>query len=238
MACGTLSALLASVAHAQTVRLYYESRVPFMVRQNDELHGSEGAPATEAFRKAGIAFTLTEAPVARQVAAIASNLEPACAIGLYKTAEREKIGKYTSPIFLSQTQDIVLRSDSEKMRNMDSLAKLLGDSSMRVVLRNGYSYGANMDALLENASASIMRPPQNSEGRMRLVLEGMADAAMFTADEAEYLIQTLGIEGKPLVIRHFNDSPPGQARYLLCSKLVDDELIRKLNDAIARRAIK
>ena len=80
---GTMS----SIALAGPITLYYENRLPFMFVQNGELSGSEGKVAVDAFAAAGIEFTLSEAPVSRQVVMVSNNLEPACAIGLYWTAE-------------------------------------------------------------------------------------------------------------------------------------------------------
>lgn len=231
--CAVLS--IASNASADPLTLYHESRVPFMIVQNGELIGSEGKPAVDAFRAAGIDFTLSEAPVARQVVMVGSNLKPSCAVGLYWTAERAKSGKYTLPIFRSLPQDIVMRSDNSKMQSVNTMAALLADPSISLVLRNGYSYGANVDALLEKANARIKRPSEDSNGRIRLVLAGLVDATLFTPEEAEYQIKQFGVEGKALVVRHFIDSPEGEPRHLYCSKSVDDAIINKLNDVLRKR---
>jgi len=206
-----------------------------MIVQNGELTGSEGRPAAEAFKAAGIDFALSEAPVARQVALIGSNQEPSCAVGLYWTTERAKSGKYTLPIFHSLPQDIVTRLDNPKMQSVNSMSALLADSSLRLALRNGYSYGANVDAMLQGANARILRPAEDSRGRIRLVLEGMADATLFTPEEANYQIKQFGADGKALVVRHFSDSPMGEPRHLYCSKSVDDAVIKKLNDVLSKR---
>jgi polar amino acid transport system substrate-binding protein len=226
---------MSSNASANPLTLYYESRVPFMNVQNGELAGSEGQPAADAFKAAGISYTLSEAPVARQVALVGGNLEPSCAVGLYWTAERAKLGKYTLPIFRSLAQDIVTRGDNPKMQSLNSMAALLADPALRLVLRNGYSYGASLDALLQTANAHILRPSEDSHGRIKLVLEGMADATLFTAEEANYQIKQFGADGKPLVVRHFSDSPMGEPRHLYCSKSVDDAIIKKLNDVLSKR---
>jgi polar amino acid transport system substrate-binding protein len=221
-------------AFAEPLTLYYESRVPFMMVQNGELTGSEGRPAADAFKAAGIDFTLSEAPVVRQVALVGSNDTPSCAVGLYWTAERAKSGKYTLPIFRSLTQDIVMREDNQKMQGINTMAALLADPSLRLALRNGYSYGATVDAMLQKANAHIQRPSEDSHGRIKLVLAGMADATLFTPEEADYQIKQFGTEGRALVVKHFSDSPMGEPRHLYCSKSVDDAIIKKLNDVISK----
>jgi polar amino acid transport system substrate-binding protein len=231
--CAAMS--ISSNASAGPLTLYYESRAPFMIVQNGELTGSEGLPAAAAFKAAGIDFTLSEAPVVRQVALVGSNQEPACAVGLYWTAERANSGKYTLPIFRSLPQDIVMRDDNPKMQPINTMAALLAEPSLKLVLRNGYSYGATVDAMLQGANASILRPSEDSHGRIKLVLAGMADATLFTPEEADYQIKQFGAEGKALVVRHFSDSPMAEPRHLYCSKSVDDAIIRKLNDVLSKR---
>ncbi|MFZ6691867.1 hypothetical protein [Undibacterium sp. SXout20W] len=231
--CGLFFALPnSSNASADSVKLYYENRAPFMQVLNGELFGSEGLPASTALKAAGIPFTLSEAPVARQLFAIYNNTEPACAIGLYWTSEREKAGKYTQAIALSSPQSAVVRVDNPKTNRIESLAELLGNQSLTLILRNVYSYGDNVDAMLKKANAHILRPAESSYGRVKLVLIGSVDAALFSHDEAEYQIKQFGEQGKKLVIKRFRDVPEGKPRYLYCSKMVDDETIKKINDAL------
>ncbi len=220
---------------AGSLTLYYEDRLPFMFVQNGELSGSEGRTAADALTAAGIEFVLSEAPVARQVVMISNNLEPACAVGLYWTAERAKTGKYTLPIFRSLPQDTIVRVDNPKMQSVNSMSALLADPALTLILRNGYSYGANVDGLLQKAKARITRPSEDSHGRVRLVLEGVVDAALFTPDEAEYQIRQFGADGRELVVKHFSDSPMGEPRHLYCSMSVDDTVISRLNEVLKKR---
>ena len=226
---------LALSAAAEPVTLFYENRAPFMVVQNGELVGTEGKTAADTFKAAGVAFTLSEAPGARQIEMVGKNLSPSCAIGLYWTAERARVGKYTLPIYRSQSQDLVMRTDNPKFQSIDSMRFLLADPEVSLALRNGYSYGSNMDALLSHAKARLKRPPEDSRGRIKMVLEGMADGALFTHDEAAYQIGQFGADGKVLAIRHFSDTPPGVPSYLYCSNSVDDELIGRLNKVLKKR---
>jgi len=227
--------LRALTAAADPVTLYYENRPPFMVVESGQLGGTEGRVASDTFKAAGIEFKLSEAPVARQVEMVGNNLEPSCAVGLYWTPARANLGKYSSPIFMSLVQDVVIRADNPKMQLINSMAELLATPSISLVLRNGYSYGPKVDALLERAQARLKRPPENSHGRIKMVLEGMADAALFTPDEAGLQISQFGAEGKALTVRHFADTPPGEPRHLYCSKSVDDVTMSRLNAVLKNR---
>jgi len=206
-----------------------------MMVKNGILIGSEGSTAAYVFWAAGIDYTLSEAPVARQLEMIAKDQAPSCAVGYYWTADRARSGKYTLPIFRSQPQDLVIRADNPKVQSYHSLVALLADPSVNLVLRNGNSYGPSVDALLLRAKARIKRPPENSHGRLKMVLAGMEDGTLFTREEAELQIQQFGDEGKALQVKHFSDTPPGEPSYLYCSNSVGDALINKVNEALKKR---
>jgi len=218
--------------YAESLTVYYETRPPFMFLENNELKGSFGAQATAAFKNAGIAFTLSEAPVARQQLIISSNKEPACAVGFYWTSTRAKSGKYTLAIAHGSPQGIIFRDDNPKLASTNSIASLFSNPDISIVLRNGYSYGETLDNMLQKAKAQILRPPEDSHGRVKLVFRGIVDAALFAPDEAEYQIKQFNAQPNTLKFRQFYDSPEGKLRYIYCSKMVDDQIIAKVNQAI------
>ena len=56
---------------------------------------------------------------------------------------------------------------------------------------------------------------------------------MFAAEEeATYLMEQAGVPANALKLVHFADVPPGERRYLLCSKATPDEVIERLNKVI------
>ncbi|MFO1338760.1 MAG: transporter substrate-binding domain-containing protein [Burkholderiaceae bacterium] len=52
-------------------------------------------------------------------------------------------------------------------------------------------------------------------------------------EEASYLLDQAAAPQPPLKIIHFSDLPPGERRHILCSKATPDEVIERLNKAIA-----
>lgn len=228
LALGGIQAVGASLV------LYYEERPPLMSREQDVLVGIEGAPATAALRRAGLSVELREAPVARQVSQVAGIAEPACALGLYRTPERERLGKYSRrPIYVSPPQGVLTRADSPLLAGVNSFAGLMASPGFTLVLRNGYSYGAGMDRVLAGARSKIIRSPDSSASRARMVLRGLADGSLFTAEEAATLIEQLGAEGTALSLRIFPDTPPGEGRYFFCSRSVPDSTMEALDNALA-----
>lgn len=223
-----------ATALAEPITLFYENRAPFTYIQAGELLGVEGKSAADAFKAAGYEFTLSEAPGARQIEWIGRNIDPSCAVGIYRTAEREKLGKFTLPIYTKQSKILVVRADNRKINSFRSWSEVLENPLVSVVMRNGYSYGEKLDAMLARAKARVKRLPAESRERVRLILEGTTDGAIFTPIEAEYQIKQFGDEGKALIMMRFPDSPPPEPSYIYCSKSVDDKILDKLNEYIKK----
>lgn len=227
-----LAACAAARADAADLVLYYEERPPLMSRQDQQLTGLQGGPAMAVLQRAGLAVELREAPVARQVAMITRNTEPACALGLYRTAEREKIGKYSRlPVYRSPPQSLMIRKDG-RLSDVHRFATLVQTPAVSLVLRLGYSYGAETDKALAEGRARIVRSSDHSMARARLVLLGMADATLFTEEEGEALIKQLGEAGAALELRRLADAPPGEGRFFFCSKSVPDRQLRAIDEAM------
>jgi polar amino acid transport system substrate-binding protein len=228
-----LAAGPAARAGAADLVLYYEERPPLMSRQGNQLTGVQGAPAMAVLQRAGITAELREAPVARQVAHIMRDAEPACALGLYRTAEREKLGKYSKqPIYSSPPQSLMIRRDG-RLKDIHRFAAVVQSPAVTLLLRDGYSYGAETDMALAGSRAKIIRSSDHGLARVRLVLLGVADATLFTEEEGEALVKQLGDAGAALELRRLPDAPPGEGRYFFCSKALPERQLRAIDDAMA-----
>lgn len=230
-----LLAACAARAGAADLVLYYEERPPLMSRQDNQLAGVQGAPAMAILQRAGLTAELREAPVARQVAMITRNNEPACALGLYRTAEREKLGRYSRlPVYSSPPQSLMIRRDG-RLRDVHRFAAVIESPTVTLALRVGYSYGAETDKVLAESRAKLIRSSDHSLARARLVLLGVADAALFTDEEGEALIKQMGEAGAALELRRLPDAPPGEGRYFFCSKALPDRQLKAIDEAMAVR---
>lgn len=230
-----LAACAAARAEAADLVLYYEDRPPLVSRQDGQLTGILGVPAMAVLRRAGLTAELREAPLARQLAVISRNDEPVCALGLYRTAEREKLGKYSKlPIYSSPPQSLMIRKDG-RLKDVHGFAAAVQLPGVKLALRHGYSYGAGTDKVLADSSARIIRSSDHSLARARLVLLGVADATLFTEEEGEALIKQLGEPGAKLELRRLPDAPPGEGRYFFCNKALPDSQLRAIDDAMATR---
>jgi len=65
----------------------------------------------------------------------------------------------------------------------------------------------------------------------RILLE-RADYLFISPEEAGHLIDLAGFERVDFKFVVFSDMPPGGKRYILCSQMVEDDIINRLNRAI------
>ncbi|MFC4159654.1 hypothetical protein [Chitinimonas lacunae] len=212
--------------------VYYEIRPPYTDMRDGKLEGLLGPPAIGALQRAGIDYVLREAPYNRHMALIGRNLEPACAIGRFKTAEREALGKFSEPIYRDQPFVVLVRHGNPRLHGLRRFDKILADDRLVVAVRENYSYGAYADGLLPRAAARVLRSPASHADMARMVLHQMADLMMVTADEADSIRRSLGSIGEGLSIWQLEDMRYGELRYFYCARQVDDALLRRLNTHI------
>jgi len=79
----------------------------------------------------------------------------------------------------------------------------------------------------------VVRTTQDVGGMVRMLLGRRFDYILAAPEEFESLADRLGIAGEDIAAIEMTDIPPGNARYLMCSKDVTDEIIGKFNTALA-----
>lgn len=227
--------LLSAVGVAQceeVILLSYYERAPYAVRQaNGDVTGLTADPAAAAFQKAGIRFQWQAIPARRQQVHIerANTLE--CGVGWYKTADRASVGKFTEPIYRDKPTVAVARLNFNPPEK--SLAAMAANPSVRILMKNGLTYGRNVPGIMATAKAHVQVVTGDQSALARMVAADRADFVLSPYEEASTLMASVGQEGQRLKILHFDDVVAGDTRHLWCSKQVSDVTIARLNQAIA-----
>lgn len=230
--CGAGAGLGLGTSAAETIDLYYFDRPPYMMKRpgSDELVGLTATPAAQAFRAAGIGFRWVEMPSARQLVTLRQTKAPACAVGWFRNAEREQQFKFTRAIY--RDRPTVALARAEFMRPAPTLAESLRAPGLTVLVKAGFSYGAQIDALLAQLQPERVVTSADSVAMVHMVAAQRASFMLAAEEEAAYLVeQALGSPGA-LKIVHFSDLPPGERRHILCSQAVPDAVIERLDKAI------
>ncbi len=218
----------AFAAPAQIELMFYE-RPPYMVAAADgSASGLSATPSEQAFKKAGIAYHWNKLSSSRILELVRDNAIAACAVGWFKTEERLRFAKFTKAIYRDKPflgiapKKWVLPPDI-------SLVKLLKNKETRILIKDGFSYGPALDAMLVNFKPKLISSSEEVVQMVQMIKANRADLTFVPEDEATFLLEQAGFRADDFNLVRFPDIPLGEKRYIMCSKKVPDAIIQKLN---------
>lgn len=239
LACGLACLLALAPARAddrtqdrthERITLHFNERPPYMVAATDgTATGLSATPARQAFAAAGIAVRWAQTPTTRQLSVIRDNEGLDCAIGWFRKPDREAFAKFSKPIYRDRPTVVLAHADFVAERR---LADLLRRPGVTVLVKDNYSYGAMIDALLAEKRAFVLSTTAENQQMLRMVAERRVDMMFAAEEEAQHLLGQAGIAARGVQMLRFEDVPVGERRHLMCSKRVPDALLERLNAAL------
>ena len=228
-----LALLKAAPVHAEPeFTLYYHERPPYSAKQPDgSVRGITADIADKAMKAAGIAYHWEDLPSARQLEVVKSNEGQACGLGWFKRPDREAFAKFTLPIYHDLPTIAVARADDPRFSSTPTLDALFHDKNLLLLTKTGYSYGAEIDAMIAADAPGLRRDASDNRTMLGMIGGKRVDYMIMAEEEAKDLLSDPEL-AKSLAIYHLGDAPPGELRYLMCSQSVPDDLITRVNRAI------
>lgn len=200
----------------------------------------DGQPAgtlIEQFRglaeQAGLKIRLQETPLKRSLHEIEQQRAPLCALGAFRTPEREVWGRYSlalsadaAPLFYATP------AQAPRLKRHASAAAVLADPALLLVLVDGVSYGNQLDALIAAAPRPPLRAGIDQQRMFRMLLAGRADYSIASPEELAHLVERGELPAAGLEAVRLPGMPEGRSRHLLCSKLVPEALLQRIDAAL------
>ena len=215
----------------ETVTLHYNERPPYLISvPNGPPKGLTATPAANAFKSAGIPVRWSKTPTNRQLAAVKESAMN-CAVGWFKTPERERFAKFTKAIYKDKPT-VILANRQFAFKEGSTLAAVLGSKDVRVLVKQQFSYGAYIDDLLERLHPAMISTASENFQMVQMIQAHRADFMFVAEEEASYLVEQAGFRPGDLRVIRFPDVPDGEKRYIMCSKQIPDAVIVRLNKAI------
>ncbi|MBC3920369.1 transporter substrate-binding domain-containing protein [Undibacterium sp. CY18W] len=230
--------MLAAAASGQALAddkivLNYNVRPPYIVEESDgSASGLTASPAANAFKSAGVAFTWAKAAPNRQLAMVQENTQKTCAIGWYKTEEREGFAKFSKALYRDKPTVMII-SSGFKIKDHAKLEDVLTMPGIKVLIKEKFSYGHHIDAALAKLKPQTVVSNGTNTQMLQLIAAKSADLMFAAPEEANYLIEQSNVAKDKFSQFKASDMPDGGERYLICSKNVPDEVIAKLNKGIS-----
>lgn len=217
----------------KTVTLYYNERPPYMVTgPGGEVTGVTASRAAKAIKDAGFTVKWKLVPTNRQLVELKQNESEFCGVGWFKNTERETFAKFTKAIYQDKPTVGIVRSDSG-IQNGVKLSDLLKEKKIKLLVKDGFSYGPYIDELLKSFVANKQSTTTENADLIKMVSSSRADMLFASQEEADLLIQESKLSNLKFII--FADVLEGEKRYLICSKKMPDKIIEKINKKIKNK---
>ena len=227
-----LTGLHDSALAAPVLKLQIVQRPPYlMVTRAGEVSGIAVAPTVAAFRSAGIPVEWEEVPALRQLLRLKLNEERVCSVGWYKTSEREKFAKFSNAVSQDSPWAGVANIKFEPPKDA-TVSAILANPGTTVLLKSGYVYGNFLDGQIAAMKARRESTSVDMPLLFKMVAYGRAQITFAPIEEIQYYLDTRQIDAADIRIITFSEMPMGYKRYLMCSKLVEDDLIGRFNAAL------
>jgi len=178
---------------------------------------------------------LLPAPLKRSLQDILQGAEPICLVGVFKTPEREAAAWFSSPVYReSPSVFLGTRTAAARMRRFPTAQALVEDTSLRLLLTDGASYGPQLDAWLRQRSGSVRRVSAPPARQVHMLLRGHADFMFTDQDEAELLLKDLGASGHLLEVVVLPGMVESPTRHLMCQRELDSRWLDRVDEGLRR----
>ena len=215
-----------------SITLHYHERPPYYYAIFDEVRGLCADNAAKVFIEAGLPFRWRLTPARRQLEVIKADLGRDCAVGWFKTPEREKFGKYTESIYQDSPFQALTRSDNAWLKSGGLVEDALANPHLTLLRKDTYSYGEQLDRLLVELKPRQVLTTAENLSMLQMIHSRRADYFFICPEEADALLFSSGMPMDDFKLVGFSNMMQGAKRYIICSEQVEDGIIEKLNRAI------
>ncbi len=223
------------LAKENLLKIYYYERPPYYyTNSNGEAVGIINEIVKKILKDANIKYNFESIPIKR-IFLLLEKDDYACSPGWFKTPERLRKFKYTLPIFKSKKGVAIFNKDVKVPENIS--LKYLFKSKYKLGLISGFNYGPIIEDFLKRYQPKYLRITTSQDNLIKMVAVHRIDYTFFSLENVERFIKKFPTYGKKLKIVNVLEIKEGIKRYIICSKKVDDKIIKKINNSIKKLKI-
>ncbi|MDM8536942.1 transporter substrate-binding domain-containing protein [Desulfobacterales bacterium HSG17] len=220
---------------SKSLPIYYNERPPFFFTNKNEIaQGIVIERVKTVFDKAGVSYKFGSFPPNRLLIKLKKNNERFCTIGWYKNEERQKFAKYSDYIYQNKSRIALASSNNNKIKSGNALAEVFMNRDLFLLVKDGFSYGKFIDDKITKYEPAMKKVFLDNIKLLKLLKLKRADYFFTFEEEADVLIPKAGFRKADFKYVHFSNMPSGLKRYILYSKKVEDDLIKKIDEAIKK----
>lgn len=216
-----------------TLLIHYSVMPPRAYTEDGKPAGSLIRRVQQLAKATGLAIELQEAPLRRSLREIELNQHPLCALGAFKTPDREAFARFSEPLSVDAAPAMLaVPAVAARLRAHTSLQDLLADTSLQLLVVSGVSYGNRLDGQIAAMPRPPMRVTASQLQLFRMLTLGRADYMIASREELAHVIDQGALPRNALELVNFEGMPAGRGRHLACSRQVTPALMQKLDAAI------
>ena len=226
---GAHAAQAAQPAALPTVDLLYQDRPPYYVPQPGRQPplGLVIEPLRRGLEHRQVPHRWVLTPAVRQLLMVENGKNLVCAVGWFRNPAREAKGLFSAPLYRGQPLAMLARRDAPLHEGM-SLREAM-DSPARLLVKQGYSYGPEIDFLISVRSGALAQGSGEVTQLLRMLQAGHADWMPAAPEEVQAQLQRDDRRSQTLQLLQVSDAPPPQARHLYCNSAVPAAWLEQLN---------
>ena len=220
-------------ASAENLDIFYFEYPPYYHQlENQEASGIIVDIARRVFAEAGVEPAFSFVPAKRILHELQGD-RPAASLGWFKTPEREQYALFSLPIYVNRpVVALFLREHESKFRPFSTLEGLLQSGQFIFGRVQGFSEGAQLDAMLEKYRDKTVQVATDSVRLLKMLESRRVDFMLVAPEEADTLLDAAQAPREKFMMQAMSDIPQGNLRYIMYSRAVSQDLIRRIDEAI------
>jgi polar amino acid transport system substrate-binding protein len=218
---------------AENLDIFYFEYPPYYHQlENQEASGIIIDIARQVFAAAQVEPTFSFVPAKRILHELQSG-RPGASLGWFKTPEREEFALFSLPIYINRPVGVFfLRENESRFSPYSTLEGVLQSGQFVLGRVQGFSEGPELDAMLEKYKDKTVQVAADSVRLLKMLESRRCDFMLVAPEEADTLLEAAQVPGEKFMLRAMSDIPHGNLRYIMYSKAVPQDLIRKIDQAI------
>jgi polar amino acid transport system substrate-binding protein len=184
------------------------------------------------FEKAGIPVKFVEQPAKRIWNNFTEGMSNYCSFGWYKVPERESLVHYSRAFYADPPHTLLVSPASlPQVSKYRGIQEIMGDPGLTLGLLEAVSYGKQLDQFIRNSQNKLEYSAASPMIMARMVAANRVSYTLIDQADWSYLKEreTSLRVGSSLTVQ---DMPPGENRYVVCSKDISSTRMTRINAAI------
>lgn len=227
--------LFPAVINAEPLTVsYFERRPYYFTDENGNADGFLIAHTRRILRESGIEARFLSLTPNQILYVIKHANKPHCSVGWFKKPEREMYAQFSRPFYRNRPLVLLIRQEQRDIfEKFDDLRTLFKAEGLVMARMSSFSYGSYVDDLLEKLNPTSFFETESQLGLLQSIAEGNSDYMLIAPEEIDELIGRSHFSASRFTTKTLHEIPAGNLRYLMCNQVVDDEIMGRINHAIA-----